>query len=305
MPQSEVRLSIALVTRNRPESLERCLKSWQSQTIFPFELVVSDDSDQAYAQQVKELANKYNCVYTKGPQRGLYANRNHASLTCQGTHILSADDDHTHPVDYVEKIFEQIFIDPERVWIFSERSPENPETPLVCPAELSSETIRGPIQQPKDPSNCAAIADGSSVYPKKIFDQGLRYDETYYFGNMWYLWGRLLEKNGYRISFSDSTFIFHHPEYGEKRATDSQWLKRQIECNIYILFVYAWYIENSVKMKFRAFLHLARSLLFSTSIIGYKVKSRLDLFTTFRLLKNVFRARRLYRAYLKVRGGVD
>ncbi|MFM6022178.1 MAG: glycosyltransferase family 2 protein, partial [Dolichospermum sp.] len=42
---SNILLSIALVTRNRPESLERCLKSLRSQNVQPFEVVISDDSD--------------------------------------------------------------------------------------------------------------------------------------------------------------------------------------------------------------------------------------------------------------------
>src|SRR5687768_1983353 len=95
----EIRISVALVTRNRPESLERCLTSWRRQTVAPFEIVVSDDSDTTQTLAMQELASRFNCKYVRGPQRGLYANRNCAALACQGTHILSADDDHTHPED--------------------------------------------------------------------------------------------------------------------------------------------------------------------------------------------------------------
>ncbi len=280
---SDICISVALVTRNRPESLERCLRSWQSQTVSPFEIVVSDDSDEVYTSRNKELAQQFGCVYTQGPRRGLYANRNHASLTCHGTHILSADDDHTHPQDYVEKILEVVATDPMRVWIFTERHPTQPDAPLICPAELAPD---GVIRAPKDPSDCAAIADGCSVYPRQTFDKGLRYDETYPFGNMWYLWGKLLVKHGWRISFSDSTFVWHHATY--EREFYQDWLRRQLEASSYVSFVYAWWVEPSVKSHFFAWFFLLKRMILPSSIVGYKVRVRLGITDAWRLLNQAW-----------------
>ena len=92
-------LSVALVTRNRAASVRRCLESWRRQTVSPDEIVVSDDSDDHLADETARVAAAFGCKYIRGPRKGLYANRNHASLACAGTHILSADDDHTHPPD--------------------------------------------------------------------------------------------------------------------------------------------------------------------------------------------------------------
>src|SRR6186713_2624540 len=103
-----ISVSVALVTRNRPRSLERCLESWRRQTVAPDEIVVSDDSDDETAVGSEEIARRYGCRYTRGPRRGLYANRNHASLECRGTHIVSADDDHTHPTDYLAVIHDLV-----------------------------------------------------------------------------------------------------------------------------------------------------------------------------------------------------
>ena len=100
----QVSVSVALVTRNRPRSLERCLESWRRQTVAPDEIVVSDDSDVETAAETEQIALRYGCRYIRGPRRGLYANRNHVSLACRGTHIVSADDDHTHPADYLAVI---------------------------------------------------------------------------------------------------------------------------------------------------------------------------------------------------------
>lgn len=287
---SQFNLSIALVTQNRPESLKRCLKSWRSQTISPFEIVVSDDSDEAYTAQIQAIAKQFYCFYTRGPRRGLYANRNHASLTCRGTHILSGDDDHTHPQDYVEKILEVIVTDPQRVWIFPERKPgQSIDTPLLCPPELHRS---GCGCLPKDPSDCAAIADGS-VYPRQIFDQGLRYDETYPFGPMWYLWGKVLRKYGWRISFSDATFIWHHRQF-EQRYLDTKHLESFWECTTYVQFARAWWVEPSLQNMIWSILYLLRRIIFTSTMLGYTVKTRIKLANAINLLKFAWRSKEKY-----------
>ncbi|MFB2881262.1 glycosyltransferase family 2 protein [Floridanema aerugineum] len=277
---SQVRLSVALVTRNRPESLERCLKSWRSQTVAPFEIVVSDDSDENYAPKIEDLAKQFNCVYTKGPRRGLYANRNHASLNCRGTHILSGDDDHTHPQDYVERILEVVESDRQRVWIFPERNYNEPNAPLLCPPELHRS---GCGCTPKDPSDCAAIADGSSVYPRQIFDQGLRYDETYTFGPLWYLWGKVLRKYGWKISYSDATFIWHYA-LSENRFSNVKQLQNLLESTMYVLFVNALWIEPSLQNIMWSILYLSRRSICQDTMLGYTVKTRLGIKSVLNLL---------------------
>ncbi len=288
---TKILLSVALVTRNRPESLERCLKSWRSQTLSPFEIVISDDSDEVHTPVIEELAKKYNCIYTKGPRRGLYANRNHASLACKGTHILSGDDDHTHPQDYVEKILEVVETDPKRVWIFTERKAGQPaEGPLICPGEMHRS---GGGCVPKDPSNCAAIADGSSVYPRQIFDRGLRYDEAYFFGPMWYLWGKLLVKNGWQISFSDATFIWHHDE-SAVRFHDKNSLKNLLEATTYSQLVNSIWIEGSWQKLMWAIMYLVKRMIIKDSMLWYKVKVCLDIKSAFRAVAKAYTAKKNY-----------
>src|SRR6266436_1047865 len=100
---NEISLSVALVTRNRPASLERTLRSLQPQRAPLLEIIISDDSTSEHAIEVKQLAQNYNCQYLRGPQRGLYANRNHVARACRGTHIRTMDDDHEFPADHFEK----------------------------------------------------------------------------------------------------------------------------------------------------------------------------------------------------------
>jgi hypothetical protein len=246
---------------------------------------------------IQKLAQEFGCVYTTGPRQGLYANRNHASLACRGTHILSEDDDHTHPADYVEKVLECLDRDPRRVWIFTEKKPSRPEATLVCPTQLHRS---GFGVSPKDPSDCAAIADGSSVYPREIFDSGLRYDQSYPFGSLWYLWGQWLRKKGWRISFSDTTFVWHHSEElldpMENKLLSKQWLKVQLECVMYVLFVNAFWIHRSIGNIFWSFFYLLRRMILKDAVLDYQVRIRLGFGSVKRIFENVWKARRIYDA---------
>jgi glycosyltransferase involved in cell wall biosynthesis len=291
-----ISISVALVTRNRPRSVERCLESWRQQTVSPDEIVVSDDSDDETAGATEEIARRFGCRYTRGPRRGLYANRNHASLQCRGTHIVSADDDHTHPVDYLAVIKDLVESDRRRVWIFSERVPGAPDGPLTCPPELHRS---GFGITPADPSRCAAVADGASVYPREIFESGLRYDETYPFGGLWYLWGKLLARHGWHISFSDRTFVWHHfwpdavtPDEG--RLEDRVQLRQQLLATTYVQFVGALWLDRSPVQVAWAAAYAFRRLLIPESIVHFRVRTRLSLAGCIRALWLAVRARRAY-----------
>lgn len=226
-----IKLSIGLVTRNRPNWLRRCLESWRSQEVQPAAIVVSDDSDDSQQPEMRQIAKQFEARWIAGPRRGLYANRNNAFRSAMGTHVMSADDDHTHPLGFVEAVISAIDSDPAAIWTVSERSPNNPDAPLLVPGELRSNGTVGP---PENTKHSAAIACGSTVYPRKVFDMGLRCDETYSFGGIWYLWGHQLRNAGFRIRHCPNTFVWHHTESSISRASNVPWLEDQLECNLYV-----------------------------------------------------------------------
>jgi glycosyltransferase involved in cell wall biosynthesis len=297
-PSIRPSVSVALVTRNRPHSLERCLESWREQTVAPDEIMVSDDSDDGVAVLTEEVARRFGCRYLRGPRRGLYANRNHVSLACRGTHIVSADDDHTHPRDYLAVIHDLVTIDPRRVWIFSERLPGDSSSALTCPPELHRS---GFGCAPADPSRCAGVADGASVYPRQIFDSGLRYDESYPFGGLWYLWGKLLANRDWRITFSDRTFVWHHfwPDSvtaDEGRFENRAQLRQQLLATTYVQFVGALWLDRSPVKLGWAVAYGFRRLLVPDSIIHFRVRTRLPVAGALRALRLAFGARGAYRS---------
>jgi glycosyltransferase involved in cell wall biosynthesis len=215
-----IRLSVALVTRNRLASLERTLRSLRGQSVQPFEVVLSDDSDEVQSDAVAHIAHDYGCKYVRGPQRGLYANRNHVAQACVGTHIRTMDDDHEFPEAHFEKCIGALEQDAESVWIIGEHNAGSAYfVPPPCPGEL---TPRGFSATPPDPQNCWAISDGASIYPRTIFDREIRYVEAFKFGASYLEFGSRLRWLGYRIRQLLTTFVIHQFDWATRSFSDSE-----------------------------------------------------------------------------------
>jgi glycosyltransferase involved in cell wall biosynthesis len=205
----EIRLSVALVTRNRPLSLARTLRSLRAQDVQPFEVVVSDDSDAEQLEDSRAVATQFGARHVQGPRRGLYANRNAAAAMCKGTHVRTMDDDHEFPAGHMAACLRAVDRSPSTVWIIGECLPgeEATERPWVSPAQLAP---RGHSVTPPDGGAIWAIADGASIYPREIFDRGLRFSESFRFGASYLEWGSRLHWLGYEIRHLKETFVIHH-----------------------------------------------------------------------------------------------
>ena len=217
----ETRLSVALVTRNRASSLARTIRSLRAQTVQPWQVVVSDDSDEAPATEVRRICADYGCKYLEGPRRGLYANRNRAAIACGGTHIRTMDDDHEFPSGHMEQCVAAVDRDDKAVWIIGEYLPgeERPGTSPQCPGQLHP---RGFSFAPPDPDDSWALADGASIYPREIFDRGLRFPEAFRFGAAYLEFGSRLRFLGYRIRQLQSTYVIHYYEAAKRSVTDPE-----------------------------------------------------------------------------------
>ena len=201
----EIKISVALVTRNRPEMLDRCLESLRSQSLQPFEVIVSDDSDPEVAVETERVAKHWNCQYIKGPRRGLQANLNHAVSACQGTHIRTMNDDHIFPQDHFKIIQNVVESDPKSIWTLGEYCESPGTTPVFhLPGEIQPRGFHKPIEKFDD---CLGISGGASIFPKQIFEKH-RFLET--FGYVCDLeLGPRLKGLGYQIRYCSETHIIH------------------------------------------------------------------------------------------------
>lgn len=272
--KDEIRISVALVTRNRPESLERCLKSLRSQNVQPFEVVISDDSDAEHQEATKNVAERWECLYIQGPCRGLYANRNHVALACKGTHIRTMDDDHEFPEKHLENCLIAIKHDPQSVWIIGEYLPMQSVgmPPHPCPGQLHP---RGFSSLPKDTQNCWAISDGASIYPKKIFESGLRFVESWKFGYSYLEFGSRLYYLGYRIRHLESTYVIHHFDSKKRSFNDKN---MEESSRFFAMMCYSFLYQSHLKNKSMFYLEIFKRLVTNPYLTITALKDSLSIY---------------------------
>ncbi len=231
---SNARISIALVTRNRPDSLRRCLESVRSQCTQPYEVVVSDDSDEATAADVQKVASAYGTRYHAGPRRGLYANRNAAALACRGTHVRTMDDDHLLPSGHMSRCLDAVQSDPRSIWTTGEHGIFRGEAfpPAHHASQLHPAGVGGPVN---DPDDNWAIADGSTIYPHEVFSRGLRMMEHCAgYGSSYLEFGAYLYQRGYRSRCVPEAMVEHHTEtYEPHRGCPECMLFASASFNLY------------------------------------------------------------------------
>jgi glycosyltransferase involved in cell wall biosynthesis len=206
---SNIRLSVALVTCNRADSLERCLSSLRAQSVQPFEVCVSDDSLADEAERTREVATRYGCTYSVGPRRGLYANRNSAAVRCKGSHIRTMDDDHTFPRDHFAQCLQSLKADPAAIWTTGEIGYLRDEFVGVARTanQLDPSGVGEAVQ---DRDDNWGIADGSTIYPRQIFDRGFLMVEEFGFGSSYLEFGAYLYKNGWTCRCIPEAAVEHH-----------------------------------------------------------------------------------------------
>jgi glycosyltransferase involved in cell wall biosynthesis len=204
-----IQLSVALVTRNRPVSLERTLISLRAQEDQPFEVVISDDSDAGIAPVTQRIAATFGCTYLRGPRRGLYANRNSAALLCRGTHIRTMDDDHILTSGHLVSCLAALQTDPNAIWTTGEHG--FIEGRSVGIAETAGQLGPAGVAEPvKDVDDNWGIADGSTIYPREVFDRGFRMVEDFGFGSSYLEFGAYLYRHGWKCRCISGAFVEHY-----------------------------------------------------------------------------------------------
>lgn len=261
MKAQHVQMSVGLVTRNRPESLERTLKSLRAQSVQPFEVIVSDDSDEPQVAEVKGIAERFGCSYIPGPRRGLYANRNAIVEAVSGTHIRTMDDDHEFPEGHIAACLEALSADPDSIWIIGEFNPaEIRAPPPECPPQLHP---RGFSVPPADPDDCWGIADGASIYPRRIFDSGIRFADFVPFGALYLEFGSRLDWLGYRIRFLPTTYVIHHFDAAARSFDDA---RIDLTTRFFAMLCHSVIYRPSMRNRFLTSAEIVRQLLRSPKI---------------------------------------
>ena len=98
------RISVVVMTMNRPEALADCLGSLAAQTLAPemFEVVVVDVSDPPAHEVVNAFAGRLSLRHRPAPNRGVSGNRNIGVEVACGRLIAFLDDDCVAEPDWLE-----------------------------------------------------------------------------------------------------------------------------------------------------------------------------------------------------------
>lgn len=172
------KVSICICTRNRPAELDMALQSLRRSTIRVYETIVSDDSTNDETETL--VRRRYPEVkYTRGPRKGLGANRNHAVQLATGTHVLFMDDD---------VILEETFL--EKMWAYIRKCPfEQSASMIVTGTEVNRGRLVIPHEQSflgfqkvpyQSGSNLRTIVINSTLFPSRVFDDILFDDQLVY-----------------------------------------------------------------------------------------------------------------------------
>jgi glycosyltransferase involved in cell wall biosynthesis len=206
---SEIRLSVALVTRDRPELLNNCLASLRAQSVQPYEVIVSDDSSPEHAHATRAVTERHGRAYHFGPHRGLYANRNFVAGRCNGSHIRTMDDDHILPPGHLSDCLRAVQGDPSAIWTTGEIGYLHDR--LVDVAEVANQLgPSGVGERITDPNDNWGISDGSTIYPREVFDRGFRMLEEFGFGSSYLEFGAYLYVNGWISRCVPDVKVEHH-----------------------------------------------------------------------------------------------
>jgi hypothetical protein len=96
---------------------------------------------------------------------------------------------------------------------------------------------------------CWAIADGATIYPRRIFDCGLRFADAFRFGAPYLEFGSRLHFFGYRIRQLTSTYVIHHYEASKRSLADPE---GELASEFFAMLCHSFIYQPSLKNRLRS-----------------------------------------------------
>ncbi|WP_373231260.1 glycosyltransferase family 2 protein [Cohnella sp.] len=203
-----IRFSVCICTRNRPDDLNQALQSLEYSDTPITEVIVSDDSTDERTEQLVK-SHFPSVKYLRGPRIGLSANRNNAIKAVSGTHLLFIDDDVKLSRDYFVQIFNVIKKNNE---LYGNKlivtGLENKNGSIIFPHD---QTFLGFQSRPyKDGDTIKTIVINSTVFPVFLFKEIL-FDEQLIYGYEEVDIATRAVQKGYAIVLAQEAINFHYP----------------------------------------------------------------------------------------------
>lgn len=208
VPTGTIRFTVIICTRNRPDDLEKALKSLEASEVPVYEIIVSDDSTDTRTRTM--VQTRFPAVkYLTGPKKGLSSNRNNAIRAVTGTHVLFIDDDVLLSPDF--------FVKTGRMLQQNERmygnkcivtGLENKNGAIIYPHD---QTFLGfQKKQYRDGDALKTIVINSAVFPAALFKE-ISFDEQLIYGYEEVDFATRAVQHGYTILLLKDAVNLHFP----------------------------------------------------------------------------------------------
>jgi glycosyltransferase involved in cell wall biosynthesis len=144
-----LRVSVVVMTFNRPEPLQRCLASLGAQTLSreAFEVVVIDVSDRPVKDVLAEFADRLHLVHHVGPNRGVAGNRNTGVARSRAPIVAFLDDDCVADPCWLEPITAEVEAHP-RCLVGGSVEHAAPANAYACAGQVITEAVHAFFNPP-------------------------------------------------------------------------------------------------------------------------------------------------------------
>lgn len=213
-------VSVGIITKNRPEMLDRCLKSLLLQNQKPFETIIIDSSNtpHTFEEKTKKLLNiKYYLV-----NQGFGKARNEIIRLASGNIVTFLDDDIVAHIDWISDISHSHSINPEIA--IQGRVVSKIDSIWALNEKINLDTWF--LKNLKSDNYIELIANKNISYKTSLLvKNNLLYEERYQverYGSEDILMFEKLKKNGYRVKYDPKITVIHR-----ERKSLIEYLKQQ------------------------------------------------------------------------------
>lgn len=249
-------ISICICTRNRPEDLNKALKSVERSTYPVFEVIVSDDSTNDATKTL--ITSHFPFVkYLEGPRKGLGANRNNVLRTVTGSHVLFIDDDVILNENFLETVCHRLakYAEQESIDQIIISGIENKNGQLVFPGEQSFLGYQNVSY--KEGDRIRTVVINSTIFPLALFKDTL-FDEKLVYGNDEVDLTTRATQKGFKVILCPEAVNFHYPS----EINRDYYEPFQDATRIYVTFKRYFATENN---KLKAFIYLPYALIYAAA----------------------------------------
>jgi glycosyltransferase involved in cell wall biosynthesis len=203
---SDLRVSVVVPTRDRPESLARCLSALESQEgVNLVEIVVVDDGSKDAMAVAEAVASHSRARLLRLQGRGPAAARNAGVASVTAPFVCFTDDDCTPCPDWAAKLAAALAGGAPAAG--GRTTPVRPDSPFASASGILSVALREPEHGPHP---YTMFASTSNLGVRASILHEVPFDEGYLFASEDRDWCARLTARGYELEIVPNAAVIHH-----------------------------------------------------------------------------------------------